>query len=1132
MVVGELVELILVTKNLLKNAKSNKESANQLLRTLNFYEEICDYVDENTIKDYSELGTLKESITNFRTSISEYYPENSDFFRRLWNKGKNFLDQDKISELISSFAEEINAQKDNFTNQVFLKQAIPEVFYPNFEEHSLKTLVIDSCNSSSIKLFRQPTFTEHQTQLEANQPDAENRNTRLEKREVLLEEFFNDQIKKIHLIGPPGSGKSTTCRHIIQQKANNFLWEDYFQSVIYLPLNEIIPRLEQSNDFNLIDLLYVQYFKSKIKTRAKAQQFWDKITHSASKILFVIDDFDEISLSAQRNMERSVFPNLQYFILASRPHVQLNTEIDNVISINPLNESDIENYIREFFETGEERKSDHPDFQAWLNEHENIKTICQSPMMLEFACQLWEEHEDEIENITDLYNLIAHGLMKRHFRKTNPNDSRTDEQYRNDHEYIKIKIFLSALAFRGFQEERNLFFEEDVSDIIDENEILTNDHDFIQKSKEIAFLTNFSNNDTETIWQFSHQSLQECFAANYIAENLSNEDVIHFFQENKYNPKYHLLFAHAISILRDDEKKRDHFFGLLFSEPRDIRGEYLLSLLLRYSEICGHPENTHEMLSEIENLLTVLADEQDCDAHQFLIQTLNECPQAFNHINIANIIERALNGVPNENSTYTGLLQHIKPPTEVTDTVIDRILEKVSDPNISFREKRRWLYLALSIHRSAEQSARLYKALFSHTHKRGNSDLNRSEIISDHDATPDTMNQSVIDFGFYQEEDFYLDALEYAAKYLQNNKGIENLEPKEAQENFCNPIKLNEIISTLSSDDSETRIRALRDLLSLHPSEQELEPHLHHLFNTLKNQLFSPILGKNEIQKIAQTLSLPMLFQLFVSNYPNSRKSITQKRCHEVLNAFFKRNSSSAIWREHHQIFWYESAELKTAQCPAPEIFMNDIARCCDIRHDQISLISAIRNVNVGPEKKLDPVIETKEEIPENENTLREEAEAAYDNRASKNKPSLFSCFCFFSNPNSVKTISECKGDLEQKIIEYGIERKANPFNRYWFTSKFRKHHKLSAAAWLRSLLKENNTVDDEPVEKCSEPLLQGTLRKTIDEYLQKNRVVDKLGRDAKPITDVESLLDCLAPGWKDAGPTFSQSQHHQMPNN
>ncbi|KAG0010475.1 hypothetical protein BGZ80_001457 [Entomortierella chlamydospora] len=425
---------------------------------------------------------------------------------------------------------------------------------------------------------------------------------------IPLEELFdkhrlrdgrNDVPKRILVQGRAGVGKTTLCKKIVHDFQNG-LWRDLFDSVVWLPLRQ----LRALNARNPGDLFREKYFNLTLESEKSSLASALSGRVRDGNVLFILDGLDEIVTDAQSSDNISLREFLKHLldqknvIITSRP---------SGIDTSMLKNLDLE------LETSGFNPNNIRDYLSIALDPDAVKVVQD---FIESTCNSWDllPLDGDSVTMTGLYQIMVDKLWRKDGERlgkkpdgvelTPPEIRRLSTNQVNRLMANEIE-FLGYLAFRGLQDNQIEFKESFLLDVMEELDIHRNDNDkdFLpvhlpEMLKQTSFLhtadadVDSGDDDFNRAWYFLHLTFQEYFAATWLSRHLqanqrsskalsmlmmTTEESEAFIQQNKYNPRYEIVWWMMAGQLEGVTLGR--FFDLLQGAPRDLIGGYHQQLL-------------------------------------------------------------------------------------------------------------------------------------------------------------------------------------------------------------------------------------------------------------------------------------------------------------------------------------------------------------------------------------------------------------------------------------------------------------------------------------------------------------------------------------------------------------------------
>ncbi|MCX8565275.1 MAG: HEAT repeat [Glomeribacter sp. 1016415] len=429
---------------------------------------------------------------------------------------------------------------------------------------------------------------------------------------IALEKLFDSQKlrdgsegipKRILIQGRAGIGKTTLCKKLVYDYQHSALWQDQFDSVLWVPLRQLKTHAPK----RLEDLLCTQYFAAYENHQAQAlsKVFY---THQ-DKTLFILDGLDEVvgELNEGRPLKNflQILLNQAHVVITSRPAGvdakllgQLDLELETV-GFSPAN---VQAYIEKCVPA-----SNQTAIQQFIHRTPLIQGLVNIPIQLDALCYSWDKLPQNQEvTMSMLYEAMVDKLWRKDSVRLEKKEVEThviDGLSEEDlAELMTAEIdYLGYLAFKGLETEKIEFSREELSQRRKElngsaqsgRSLSLN---FTADLKKTSYLhtSDAHRPESERQYHFLHLTFQEFFAAKFLVWHLqvdpsntersaflaiaqTNQRLIlnpakleAFIAQHKYNPRYEIVWWMVAGLLKGSTLER--FFTLLGQAPRDLIG--------------------------------------------------------------------------------------------------------------------------------------------------------------------------------------------------------------------------------------------------------------------------------------------------------------------------------------------------------------------------------------------------------------------------------------------------------------------------------------------------------------------------------------------------------------------------------
>ena len=308
--------------------------------------------------------------------------------------------------------------------------------------------------------------------------------------------------------GAPGMGKTTLCKEIAYQWAEQHLLKDTELLFLIYLRDPAVANIKHIKDF-------VHYFYNFDEDATEQSKQFAKILNNrdSNDVTIIFDGFDEFDSSSDSLitdiLDRKVLPQCR-IVVTSRLTAsdRLHRIADVRVEVLGFSDESKIQYIKQ-------ELKEHPDevnkLQSYLNTHPSIENICYMPMMMTILVYVFKEKGYLPTNSTELYEKFVALTISR--------QSKSDDlcvSIQTLPTECKSFLFnLSKFAFLTLQSKQKVFSKEDIKNLGPNLTLTRSDLESLGLINSIQYFCTDKGNTR--VFNFLHLSIHEYLAAYYIS---------------------------------------------------------------------------------------------------------------------------------------------------------------------------------------------------------------------------------------------------------------------------------------------------------------------------------------------------------------------------------------------------------------------------------------------------------------------------------------------------------------------------------------------------------------------------------------------------------------------------------------
>jgi predicted NACHT family NTPase len=366
----------------------------------------------------------------------------------------------------------------------------------------------------------------------------------LEVGELLVQMYNDSTLRRLAILGAPGSGKTTLMRYLTLVYANR---EErkllHSKAPVYIPvliyLRDVREDIVKNPELSLADLINIWIERLQRSEPLKPPSGWFADKLKRNQCLVLLDGLDEIADEHERqavsrwvDIQMEEYPEVA-FILTSRPLGYQNAQLQQpvtVLEVQPFTFKQVQTFIENWYlETEirsqvnaddlgvrEEAKQQADDLIKRIRDSVPLTAMAVNPLLLTMIATVHRRGSALPGKRVELYREICQVLLERRQRAKRIPDKLTAAQKQS---------VLQALALALMKQETRSFTLSDVRSLVQSRLVLVIKDDleadqFLTQAREVSGLLVAKE---EGIYEFAHLSFQEYLAAVELQESNQEE---------------------------------------------------------------------------------------------------------------------------------------------------------------------------------------------------------------------------------------------------------------------------------------------------------------------------------------------------------------------------------------------------------------------------------------------------------------------------------------------------------------------------------------------------------------------------------------------------------------------------------
>uniref|UniRef100_A0A1X7TZE5 NACHT domain-containing protein n=1 Tax=Amphimedon queenslandica TaxID=400682 RepID=A0A1X7TZE5_AMPQE len=377
----------------------------------------------------------------------------------------------------------------------------------------------------------------------------------------------NKDSLRVVIDGPPGIGKTTLCRKLLNMWSNGSLVHQHYDLVLYCPL-----RNAKIAEAKTIADLFI--YRSSAHAMSSIAE-WFENNHGKGLLIF-FDGWDELSEQfRQSSLATSIIHREMLFhcsvIVTSRSYASSSllemSSLSKHIQVCGFSEKQIANVIRE---TLEDSVDSHLAMKL-INDLEirgDVKSLCYVPLVCSMVILVYRKEGGHLPTtLTQLYENFILQTIRRHVKRHDINPRTLGSLSSLPPELAKHFLELCRIAYTNLASTQMTFSSHQLQSLSEEDYL--------------GLMTTFMEYDEEK-YQFLHLSIQEFLAAWWIAKHEEKTEEV--FKDHFDNDHFRMCLRFVAGLTHLEHESYQQYFN-----AKQLGLQYMEEASTEF-ENCSHSE--------------------------------------------------------------------------------------------------------------------------------------------------------------------------------------------------------------------------------------------------------------------------------------------------------------------------------------------------------------------------------------------------------------------------------------------------------------------------------------------------------------------------------------------------------------